>query len=95
MSESFSELAAAYADGVLSADEAVLAAHAIGTALSEAKIVPTPSGKRCALISATGPIIILFRSFLLLVNIVFYFRIIRSRRVQNFQTVATCFTIRK
>lgn len=63
VSESFSELAAAYADGVLSADEAVLSAHAIGTALSEAKIVPAQIGKCCAFISATVPKIILFRSF--------------------------------
>lgn len=63
VSESFSELAAAYADGVLSADEAVLSAYAIGTALSEARIVPTQSGKRCAFISAASPIIILFCSF--------------------------------
>lgn len=44
--ESFSELAAAYAEGVLTADEAVLAAYAIGSVLAEAKIGPYRSGKR-------------------------------------------------
>lgn len=36
--ESFGELAAAYAEGVLTAEEAVLSAYAIGSVLSEAKI---------------------------------------------------------
>jgi len=36
--ESFSELAAAYADGVLTAEEAVLSAYAIGSVLAEAKL---------------------------------------------------------
>jgi len=44
--ESFSELAAAYAEGVLTADEAVLAAYAIGSVLAEAKIGPYRSGKQ-------------------------------------------------
>jgi len=39
--ESFGELAAAYAEGVLSAEEAVLSAYAIGNALAEAKIIPS------------------------------------------------------
>ncbi|XP_022181594.1 fatty acid synthase-like [Myzus persicae] len=42
--ESLSELAAAYADGVLTADEAVLSAYAIGSVLAEAKITPSQSG---------------------------------------------------
>uniref|UniRef100_A0A2H8TY64 Fatty acid synthase n=1 Tax=Melanaphis sacchari TaxID=742174 RepID=A0A2H8TY64_9HEMI len=42
--ESFSELAAAYADGVLTAEEAVLSAYAIGNILAEAKITPSQSG---------------------------------------------------
>lgn len=100
VSESFGELAAAYADGVLSADEAVLSAYAIGTALSEAKIVPTQSGKRCTCISAAGPIVILFYFFFkptckLCFCFLFVHRIVRPRRFQSFQTVATCFTIRK
>ncbi|KAL4113184.1 hypothetical protein QTP88_016854 [Uroleucon formosanum] len=41
--ESFSELAAAYAEGVLTADEAVLSAYAIGSALAEAKITLSQS----------------------------------------------------
>lgn len=36
--ESFGELAAAYAEGVLTAEEAVLSAYEIGSVLSEAKI---------------------------------------------------------
>jgi len=43
--ESFGELAAAYAEGVLTAEEVVLSAHAIGSALAEAKIVPSQNGK--------------------------------------------------
>lgn len=42
--ESFSELAAAYADGVLTADEAILSAYAIGSVLAEAKITPFQNG---------------------------------------------------
>jgi len=44
--ESLGELAAAYAEGVLTADEAVLSAYAIGSVLAEAKITPTQSGKQ-------------------------------------------------
>jgi len=44
--ESFSELAAAYADGALTADEAVLSAYAIGSVLAEAKITPSQNGKQ-------------------------------------------------
>lgn len=36
--ESFGELAAAYAEGVLTAEEAILSSYAIGTILSETKI---------------------------------------------------------
>lgn len=43
--ESFGELAAAYAEGVLSAEEAVLSALAIGSALAEAKITPSQNSK--------------------------------------------------
>lgn len=43
--ESFGELAAAFADGVLTAEEAVLSAYAIGSVLAEAKITPTQNGK--------------------------------------------------
>lgn len=39
--ESFGELAAAYADNVLTAEEAVLSAYAIGSVLAEAKIAPS------------------------------------------------------
>lgn len=41
MGESFGELAAAYADNVLTAEEAVLAAYAVGSVLTEAKIAPS------------------------------------------------------
>jgi hypothetical protein len=44
--ESFSELAAAYADGVLTAEEAVLSAYAIGSVLVEAKIPASKNGKQ-------------------------------------------------
>jgi len=44
--ESFSELAAAYAEGVLTADEAVLSAYAIGSVLAEAKITLSQSSKQ-------------------------------------------------
>jgi len=44
--ESFSELAAAFAEGVLTADEAVLSAYAIGSVLAEAKITPSQNGKQ-------------------------------------------------
>lgn len=44
--ESFGELAAAYADGVLTAEEAVLSAYAIGSVLSEAKVTLSQNGKR-------------------------------------------------
>lgn len=43
--ESFGELAAAYAEGVLTAQETVLAAYAIGSVLAEAKIIPSQNGK--------------------------------------------------
>lgn len=43
--ESFGELVAAYAEGVLSAEEAVLSAYAIGNALAEAKIIPSQNSK--------------------------------------------------
>lgn len=41
--ESFGELAAAYAEGVLTAEEAVLSAYAIGSVLAEGKV----SSKNC------------------------------------------------
>lgn len=43
--ESFGELAAAYAEGILTADEAVLSAYAIGCVLAEANIIPSQNGK--------------------------------------------------
>lgn len=43
--ESFGELAAAYAEGFLTANEAILSAYTIGCVLSEAKIIPSQNGK--------------------------------------------------
>jgi len=47
--EPLSELAAAYADGVLTAEEAILSAYAIGSVLAEAKITPSQNGKQLTL----------------------------------------------
>lgn len=44
--ESLGELAAAYAEGVLTADEAVLSAYAIGSVLAEGKITLNQSGNQ-------------------------------------------------
>lgn len=43
--ESFGEIAAAYADNILTADEAVLSAYTIGSVLAEAKITLSQNGK--------------------------------------------------
>lgn len=43
--ESFGELAAAYAEGVLTAEEAILSAYAIGNVLAEAKVTASQNGK--------------------------------------------------
>jgi len=44
--ESFGELAAAYAEGVLTAEEAVSSAYAIGSVLAGEKITLSQNGKR-------------------------------------------------
>lgn len=46
--ESFGELAAAYAENVLTAEEAILSAYAIGSVLAEAKISPSQDVSKVA-----------------------------------------------
>jgi hypothetical protein len=89
--ESFGELAAAYAEGVLSAEEAVLSAYAIGNALAEAKIIPSQNSKYIY------KSLIAFKHLHLLIMFSFTSRtcIVFSRRIKSIQTYSVCFTVRE